>query len=266
MGAACRRRRGLIAGGRRSSAAGRGAAFLVTVALAGACAGRAFAGGRFGAGVAVDEFAGFEVAGAALAGAFLADVAAFFTAGAGFVDFFAAAIARPPPWAQIERRNLAAPLAITWPCGADRVADRPGEVSDGTRTVIWGVSVPDVVDRPATWPASRPRSAPRGRTRPSAQPVVGDDAQVDAIADREVGVATGLLDEADEVAGLTLGLELGGEVDVEHDHAGAPGECGATADRRRRPSCSVNSPGSSAVPAGDDRVAVGRPVARLARP
>jgi hypothetical protein len=74
----------------------------------------AFAGGRFGAAVDVDEFAGFELAGAALAGAalagaFLADVADFFTAGAGFVDFFAAAIARPPPWAQIERRNIAAP-------------------------------------------------------------------------------------------------------------------------------------------------------------
>ena len=90
----------------RSSAPGRGAAFLVTVALAGAALAEAFAGGRPDAAVDADEFAGPEVAGAALAGDFLADVADFFTAGAGFVDFFAAAIARPPPWAQIERPEV----------------------------------------------------------------------------------------------------------------------------------------------------------------
>ena len=107
MGAACSRRRGLIGGGLPLVGPGRGAAFLADGRLGRRLAlAAAFAGGRSRRRRRIRRL---EVAGAALAGDFLADVADFFTAGAGFVDFFAAAIVRPPPWAQIERRNIAAP-------------------------------------------------------------------------------------------------------------------------------------------------------------
>ena len=54
--------------------------------------------------------------------------------------------------------------------------------------------------------------------------IVGDDVQLDAVGDGEIGVTAGLLDEADDVAGPSLQLQLGRQVDVEDDDPGAAGQ------------------------------------------
>ena len=79
--------------------------------------------------------------------------------------------------------------------------------------------------------------------------------QRDAVGDGEVGVAPGLLDEADQVARPALLLQLGRHVDVEHDHAGA------AAERRARPFAVGDHrqrelAGLEPVAAGDDAVAL----------
>ena len=62
--------------------------------------------------------------------------------------------------------------------------------------------------------------------------------QRDPVADVETGVAAGLLDGADQVAGDALGLELGGERGVEHDEAATRQARRSRCPRRcrRRPS------------------------------
>ena len=77
----------------------------------------------------------------------------------------------------------------------------------------------------------------------------GHDGQRDPVGDVEAGVAAGLLDGADQVAGHALGLELGRDRGVEHDEAAA-GQHPGRASRRRPPATvsRVNSPSSSASP------------------
>ena len=93
---------------------------------------------------------------------------------------------------------------------------------------------------------------------------VGRHAEADAVGHGEVLVPAGLLHHADEVAGLALDLELLGEVDVEHDDADT------AAERRARPARVGAIVGLQrehelarleSVTAGDDRVAVLRPLA-----
>ena len=88
------------------------------------------------------------------------------------------------------------------------------------------------------------------------------DGEGDAVPDVEAGVAPGLLDQADEVAGQPLGGQLGRHGQVEHDDAVATGQRGAGRLVR-----GDEAQGVLALlerdPAGDDR---GRPSRSSRRP
>ena len=77
------------------------------------------------------------------------------------------------------------------------------------------------------------------------------DRQADAVADVQAGVATGLLDGADEVARQALGGQLGRHRRVEHDEAAAGQHRGGARPRPPSPSTTVSSaysPSTSASP------------------
>ena len=63
------------------------------------------------------------------------------------------------------------------------------------------------------WCARRRRAGPGPRR-----------SQRDPITHVEPGVAPGLLDHADEIAGESFCLQLGRELEVERDHTVVPGE------------------------------------------
>ena len=100
-------------------------------------------------------------------------------------------------------------------------------------------------------------------------PLVGSDPQADPVGHREVLVPPGLLHHPDQVAGLALDLQLGGDVDVQHDDADPAAERGARPPGLRRV-VGLQRQDELArlqpVSAGHDRVAVGGPLPFSYRP
>ena len=125
-----------------------------------------------------------------------------------------------------------------------------------------GAAVPTRPSVTATASVS-PATMTRRTARAGAAPRSGSaDGEVDAVGHVEPGVPPGLLHEPDQVAGQPLGLQLGRDVEVEHDDAVAPGQRRRSAASSAATRRSVYSPSSERDPAGHDRVAVAGPVAR----